>query len=63
MNAGSTFAYDPTHSMATKGAIRQRAMATRAGVTTGSLVSSSDIGGRPLTLIALITDVMRRQCK
>lgn len=45
MNAGSAFAYEPTHSIATKGAIRQRAMTTRVGVTTGSLVSSSDIGG------------------
>ncbi|GGQ57094.1 hypothetical protein Saso_71350 [Streptomyces asoensis] len=65
MNVGSTFAYEPTHSIATKGASRHRAMATRTGVTTGPLVTSglSDIGGSAPHSIALITGVMRRQCK
>ncbi|GGS00440.1 hypothetical protein GCM10010269_44190 [Streptomyces humidus] len=47
MNTGSTFAYEPTHSIATKGASRQRAMTTRTGVTTGPPLTSgvSDIGG------------------
>lgn len=51
MKAGSTFAYDPTHSIATKGAKRQSAMTTRAGVTTGGLTSGAfDIPRlRPLT--------------
>ncbi|GGW87731.1 hypothetical protein GCM10010383_15450 [Streptomyces lomondensis] len=40
MNAGSVLAYEPTHSIATKGAIRHRAMTTRTGVTTGPLLSS-----------------------
>ncbi|GGS91522.1 hypothetical protein GCM10010254_09310 [Streptomyces chromofuscus] len=45
INVGSTFAYEPTQSMATKGAIKQRATATRTGVTTGPLFTSgaSDI--------------------
>ncbi|GAA1351821.1 hypothetical protein GCM10009612_09330 [Streptomyces beijiangensis] len=40
MKAGSTFAYELTQSIATKGAIRQIAMITRAGVTTGGGFSS-----------------------
>ncbi|GGY92847.1 hypothetical protein GCM10010385_48730 [Streptomyces geysiriensis] len=36
MKAGSDFAYEPTQSMATNGASRQRPMTTRTGVTTGS---------------------------
>ncbi|GGN35437.1 hypothetical protein GCM10011578_077440 [Streptomyces fuscichromogenes] len=60
MNTGSVLAYEPTHSIATKGAIRQRAMATRRGVTTAALVTSdaSDISRlRPLTDRTAITVV------
>ncbi|GGY46576.1 hypothetical protein GCM10010384_61280 [Streptomyces djakartensis] len=34
MKAGPVLAYEPTHSMATKGATRHSAMTTRIGVTT-----------------------------
>ncbi|GGW38071.1 hypothetical protein GCM10010320_17180 [Streptomyces caelestis] len=40
MKAGSVWAYEPTHSMATKGAMRQRAMTTRIGVTVAPLLAS-----------------------
>ncbi|GAA2223507.1 hypothetical protein GCM10010104_13390 [Streptomyces indiaensis] len=40
MKAGSVLAYEPTHSMATKGATRQSPMTTRTGVTTGPLLDS-----------------------
>ncbi|GHE58161.1 hypothetical protein GCM10018782_35690 [Streptomyces griseoaurantiacus] len=33
MNTGSVLAYEPTHSIATNGATRQRPMTTRRGVT------------------------------
>lgn len=36
MSVGSTFAYEPTHSIATKGATRQSPAITRVGVTTGA---------------------------
>ncbi|GGN78355.1 hypothetical protein GCM10011579_061480 [Streptomyces albiflavescens] len=51
MKAGSVFAYEPTHSIATKGANRQRAITTRTGVTAGGFTSgTSDIWRlRPLT--------------
>ncbi|GAA2736245.1 hypothetical protein GCM10010360_31850 [Streptomyces nogalater] len=39
MSVGSTLEYEPTHSTATKGATRHRAMITLAGVTTGGLTS------------------------
>ncbi|GAA3501090.1 hypothetical protein GCM10019016_081970 [Streptomyces prasinosporus] len=53
MTTGSVFAYDPTHSMATKGATRQRAMTTRKGVTTGPLPVSGacDMDGSVPSLI------------
>ncbi|GHA34095.1 hypothetical protein GCM10010372_37760 [Streptomyces tauricus] len=41
MKVGSTFAYDPTQSIATNGAIRQRAITTRTGVTTGGSPSGA----------------------
>ncbi|GGV84569.1 hypothetical protein GCM10010228_62650 [Streptomyces massasporeus] len=40
MKAGSVLAYEPTHSMATNGAMRQTAMTTRMGVTTGPPLAS-----------------------
>ncbi|GHH30697.1 hypothetical protein Srubr_52350 [Streptomyces rubradiris] len=39
MSVGSTLAYEPTHSIATKGATRHKAMITLTGVTTGGLTS------------------------
>ncbi|GHH65143.1 hypothetical protein GCM10018775_85620 [Streptomyces umbrinus] len=39
MKAGSTFAYEPTQSIATNGAIRQTAITTRTGVTTGGVTT------------------------
>ena len=54
MNVGSVFAYEPTHSIATKGAMRQSAMTTRDGchdrppvhfwgvLTSGGSVPSTD---------------------
>lgn len=41
MKVGSTFAYEPTQSIATNGAMRQRAMTTLIGVTVGGFVSVS----------------------
>lgn len=51
MKAGSSFAYEPTHSIATKGANRQSAMTTLAGVTVPLFTSDvCDIRRlRPLT--------------
>lgn len=54
MNVGSVFAYEPTQSIATNGAKRQRATITRTGVITGCFSSvtsvTSDIRRfRPLT--------------
>lgn len=37
MKVGSTFAYDPTQSIATNGAIRQSPMTTLMGVTVGAV--------------------------
>ncbi|GHB19011.1 hypothetical protein GCM10010331_01080 [Streptomyces xanthochromogenes] len=45
-SAGSVLAYELTHSIATKGAIRQSAMTTRKGVITGLFTSvDSGMGG------------------
>lgn len=41
MKVGSTFAYEPTQSIATNGAARQRAMSTLTGVTVGGFASVS----------------------
>ncbi|GHJ31279.1 hypothetical protein TPA0910_57120 [Streptomyces hygroscopicus subsp. sporocinereus] len=43
MKVGSTLAYEPTQSIPTKGAIRQRAARTRGGVTTGLLPGAVDV--------------------
>ncbi|GAA2631361.1 hypothetical protein GCM10010307_23770 [Streptomyces vastus] len=41
MKDGSTFAYEPTQSIATNGAKRQRPITTRTGVTTGRFTSDA----------------------
>ncbi|GKQ39812.1 hypothetical protein ALMP_63390 [Streptomyces sp. A012304] len=52
MNVGSTFAYEPTHNIATKGANRQSPMTTRMGVTTGPSDTSGAFGIGRLRLLA-----------
>ncbi|GAA2353364.1 hypothetical protein GCM10010246_47680 [Streptomyces cuspidosporus] len=50
MKVGSILAYEPTHSIATKGAIRHSAATTREGVTAGLLPcvpDVSDMGSAP----------------
>ncbi|GAB7060930.1 hypothetical protein JCM12681A_26400 [Streptomyces mexicanus] len=55
MNVGSLLAYDPTHSIATKGATRQRPMTTRTGVTTPLPTSgASDMCGSVPSLSTVI---------
>lgn len=53
---GSVLAYELTHIIATKGAIRQSAMTTRKGVITGLFTSvDSGIGWlRPLTITCVL---------
>lgn len=41
MNVGSTFAYEPTQSIATNGATRQSAITPLMGVTVGGFASVS----------------------
>ncbi|GGY89329.1 hypothetical protein GCM10010365_04350 [Streptomyces poonensis] len=55
MNVGSTEEYEPTHSIATKGATRQRAMTTRTGVTTGSRTSGA-LGTSDMTRLRSLVD-------